>query len=78
MTAGKGDESSIKSAEDFKDAGNKAFQCGDLQAALEYYTTALELEPDGELKATLYRNRAIVKLKLEDYEGCETDATRGL
>uniref|UniRef100_A0A0N5AQ81 Protein unc-45 homolog B n=1 Tax=Syphacia muris TaxID=451379 RepID=A0A0N5AQ81_9BILA len=69
--------SSNLTAEQLKDAGNKAYQNGDLQEALDNYTAALQIHPDDELKATIYRNRALVRLKLEDYEGCESDATNG-
>ena len=43
------------------------------------YTQALQLTTDEEktLRATLYRNRSLARLKTEDYEGAEADATKG-
>ncbi|MFH4983925.1 hypothetical protein AB6A40_010634 [Gnathostoma spinigerum] len=66
-------------AESLKDAGNEAFKNGEYQKSIDFYTEALLLNPDSrDLKATLYRNRAMVRLKLEDAEGCEQDCTRAL
>lgn len=71
------ESSGIASAEKLKDDGNEAYSRGELKEAIDCYTQALELEPEKKLKATLYRNRAMVRLKMDDFEGCETDATRG-
>lgn len=67
----------IHSAEQLKDAGNHAFQVGDHQKAIDEYTAALQLQPEKELKCILYRNRAMARLKIEDFEGAETDCDKG-
>jgi tetratricopeptide (TPR) repeat protein len=68
----------IQSAEQLKDSGNSAFSLGNLQQALDDYTNALQLQPeDVKLKAIIYRNRAMVRLRIEDYEGAESDCTKG-
>lgn len=67
----------VQSAEDLKDAGNEAFKNGDNQQAIQFYNEALQLDPDQKLRLILYKNRAQVKLKMEDYEGAEDDCTKG-
>lgn len=67
----------IHSAEQLKDSGNTSFQLGDHKKAIDEYTAALQLQPEKELKCVLYRNRAMAKLKIEDYEGAETDCDKG-
>uniref|UniRef100_A0A915Q3F6 Protein unc-45 homolog B n=1 Tax=Setaria digitata TaxID=48799 RepID=A0A915Q3F6_9BILA len=69
---------SIQSAESLKDKGNIAFKNDQLNEAIDCYTEALELEPEKKLKSIIYRNRAMVRLKMDDFEGCEMDATRAL
>ncbi|KAI6191741.1 Protein unc-45-like protein B [Aphelenchoides bicaudatus] len=68
----------IKSAEQLKDDGNHSFQVGDYQKAIDEYTEALQLQPEKPLKCILYRNRAMSRLKVEDYEGAETDCDKAL
>lgn len=68
----------IESAEDLKNAGNDAFATGDYKLAIEKYTDALQLAPDNKLKAILHRNRAMVRLNIEDYEGAEDDCDKGV
>ncbi|VDM10517.1 unnamed protein product [Wuchereria bancrofti] len=70
--------SSIESAENLKDSGNIAFKNGQLNEAIDCYTEALALNPEKALKSTIYRNRAMVRLRLDDFEGCEMDATQAL
>ncbi|VDN01183.1 unnamed protein product [Thelazia callipaeda] len=65
-------------AEDLKDIGNTAFKDGDLKGAIEAYTLALELSTERKLTAAIYRNRGMVRLKMDDFEGCEMDTTRAL
>ncbi|VDO33014.1 unnamed protein product [Brugia timori] len=69
---------SIESAENLKDSGNIAFKNGQLNEAIDFYTEALALNPENALKSTIYRNRALVRLRLDDFEGCEMDATQAL
>lgn len=71
---------SSDSAESLKDAGNDAVKRGEWVEANDYYTEALQLttEDDKVLRAALYRNRALSRLKQDDYEGAESDATKAL
>jgi hypothetical protein len=51
-------------AENFKEAGNKAFKARDLEGALKAYGEGLKLAPPGsEICGTLYKNRAATYLK---------------
>ncbi|WKY17126.1 hypothetical protein Q1695_001614 [Nippostrongylus brasiliensis] len=70
----------MESAESLKDAGNAAVKRGDWLEANEYYTEALQLTSDEDktLRAVLYRNRSLSRLKQDDFEGAETDATKAL
>uniref|UniRef100_A0AC34R7E1 UNC-45/Cro1/She4 central domain-containing protein n=1 Tax=Panagrolaimus sp. JU765 TaxID=591449 RepID=A0AC34R7E1_9BILA len=68
----------VQSAEDLKDLGNDAFKNGDNQQAIQFYNEALQLDPDQKLRLILYKNRAQVKLKMEDYEGAEDDCSKVL
>ncbi|VDN34633.1 unnamed protein product [Cylicostephanus goldi] len=73
-------QSQIDSAESLKDAGNDAVKRGDWAEAGDYYTEALQLtsEEDKALRSALYRNRALTRLKRDDFEGTESDATKAL
>ncbi|EPB73782.1 tetratricopeptide repeat protein [Ancylostoma ceylanicum] len=73
-------QSQIDSAESLKDAGNDAVKRGEWAEANDYYTEALQLtsETDKALRAALYRNRALTRLKRDDFEGTESDATKAL
>ncbi|KAK5975120.1 Protein unc-45 B [Trichostrongylus colubriformis] len=70
----------MESAESLKDAGNDAVKRGEYSEANEYYTEALQLTGEGDkaLRALLYRNRSLSRLKQEDFEGAESDATKAL
>ncbi|KAK5964585.1 Protein unc-45 B [Trichostrongylus colubriformis] len=70
----------MESAESLKDAGNDAVKRGEYSEANEYYTEALQLTGEGDkaLRALLYRNRSLSRLKQEDFEGAESDATIAL
>lgn len=67
----------VKTAEQLKNDANKLFQHGDYQEAIDLYTEALQLQPEKTLKNVLYCNRAMARLKTEDYEGAETDCDKG-
>lgn len=67
----------IQSAESLKELGNEVFRHGDNQKAIDCYTEALQLDPDQKLRIILYRNRAMVKFKNDDFEGSEDDSTKG-
>jgi len=62
-----------KEAEELKSKGNDAIKRGLYKSANKYYTDALELIKD---MLPLYTNRALARLKLEDYTGVIDDCTR--
>nr|CDJ88427.1 Tetratricopeptide TPR2 and Tetratricopeptide TPR-1 domain containing protein [Haemonchus contortus] len=70
----------IESAESLKDAGNCALKRGEYSKANEYYADALQLteENDKELRAVIYRNRSLLRLKQDDFEEAESDATKAI
>ncbi|GMT34769.1 hypothetical protein PFISCL1PPCAC_26066, partial [Pristionchus fissidentatus] len=70
----------VVSAEDLKDAGNEAVKRANWHEALEHYTEALQLVSSDEaaLRLTLYRNRSLVRIKLDEFEGAEADCTEVL
>ena len=64
-----------KEANEFKVRGNEALQKGLYKTAQKYYSDALELRRD---ILPIYTNRALSRLKLEDYPGVIDDCTRVL
>ncbi|VDM62304.1 unnamed protein product [Angiostrongylus costaricensis] len=70
----------LTSAESLKDAGNVAMKREQWKEANDYYTDALQLttNDDKTLRATLYRNRSLSRLKQGDFEGAESDCTKAL
>ncbi|KJH40865.1 tetratricopeptide repeat protein [Dictyocaulus viviparus] len=70
----------LQSAESLKDAGNDAVKRGDWLEACDYYTEALQhtTDDDKALKAVIYRNRSLSRLKQDDFEGAENDCTKAL
>lgn len=64
-----------KEANEFKEKGNAALKKGCYKTAIKYYTDALELRKD---LMPIYTNRALAKLKIEDFEGVIDDCTRVL
>ncbi|GMT03836.1 hypothetical protein PENTCL1PPCAC_26010, partial [Pristionchus entomophagus] len=73
-------EPTIESAESLKDAGNAAVKRENWSEALDKYTEAIQLlsEDETALRLALYKNRSLVRLKLEEYEGAEADCTQVL
>lgn len=65
------------SVEEFKIAGNEAYKNSDYQVAEDYYSKALSLNPELREKSILYKNRAMARLKLENFEGAESDCSSG-
>ena len=53
-----------KEAEELKEKGNDAIKRGLYKTANKYYSDALELKKD---MLPLYTNRALARLKLEDF-----------
>ncbi|KAI1716556.1 myosin-binding striated muscle assembly central domain-containing protein [Ditylenchus destructor] len=66
------------SVEEFKIAGNEAYKNSDYQVAEDYYSKALSLNPELREKSILYKNRAMARLKLENFEGAESDCSSAL
>jgi tetratricopeptide (TPR) repeat protein len=62
-----------KEAEELKFKGNEALKKGLYKSANKYYTDAFELIKD---LLPLYTNRALARLKLEDFTGVIDDCTR--
>lgn len=66
------------SAEKFKELGNEAFSKGNYQEAIDLYTKGLETTDDSKLNVIFYKNRAMTKLKIDDFEGSESDCSKGI
>ena len=64
-----------KEAEELKVKGNDALKKGCFKTAAKYYSDALEIKRD---LLPLYTNRALAKLKLEDYQAVIDDCTKVL
>jgi tetratricopeptide (TPR) repeat protein len=62
-----------KEAEEFKLSGNHALQRGAYKTAIKYYSDALDLKKD---MLCLYTNRALARLKVEEWTGAIDDCTR--
>ena len=63
----------LKEAEELKVKGNEAIKKGLYKSANKYYSDALDLKKD---LLPLYTNRALARLKLEDFTGVIDDCTR--
>jgi hypothetical protein len=77
------DESLSQQAEDFKAAGNAAFQKSDIPAAISQYSQGLVAcdrlaAPPAALKSSLLSNRAMCYLKGNDFQLCVDDCTTAL
>uniref|UniRef100_A0AAY5KSG6 Protein unc-45 homolog B n=1 Tax=Esox lucius TaxID=8010 RepID=A0AAY5KSG6_ESOLU len=62
----------------FKDEGNKYFQAGDMDKAIEFYTKAIKSCKDKKVLAIIYRNRSACFLKKESYANAASDATKAI
>lgn len=61
-----------------KDDGNKYFQAGDIDKAIECYTEAIKECKDKKLLAVIHRNRSACYLKKENYSNAASDATKAI
>uniref|UniRef100_A0A8C6VUS7 Protein unc-45 homolog B n=1 Tax=Nothobranchius furzeri TaxID=105023 RepID=A0A8C6VUS7_NOTFU len=61
-----------------KDEGNKHFQAGDIDKAIECYTNAIKVCQDKKVLAVIYRNRSACYLKKENYANAVSDATKAI
>lgn len=68
-----------KTAIELKEEGNKAFKEGEWDKALKYYSKAIKLiSTDAPEKAILYKNRAAVYLKLNEFDKAIDDCNQSL
>ncbi|XP_029017317.1 protein unc-45 homolog B isoform X1 [Betta splendens] len=61
-----------------KDEGNKHFQAGDIDKAIECYTKAIKECKDKKVLAVIHRNRSACYLKKENYTSAATDASKAI
>ncbi|XP_019722623.1 protein unc-45 homolog B [Hippocampus comes] len=61
-----------------KDEGNKHFQAGDIDKAIECYTKAISLCQDKKVLAVIHRNRSACYLKKEKYSNAASDASKAI
>lgn len=61
-----------------KDEGNKHFQAGDIDKAIECYTKAIKVCQDKKVLAVIHRNRSACYLKKENYANAASDATKAI
>mmetsp|Transcript_709 Transcript_709/g.398 ORF Transcript_709/g.398 Transcript_709/m.398 type:complete len:106 (-) Transcript_709:1686-2003(-) len=64
-----------KEANLLKEKGNEALKKGCYKTAIKYYSDAMELRKD---LMPAYTNRALARLKIEDFQGVIDDCTRVL
>jgi tetratricopeptide (TPR) repeat protein len=62
-----------KEAEELKEKGNDALKKGCYKTAIMYYTEALDIKKDF---LALFTNRALARLKVEDFQGAIDDCTK--
>ncbi|PGH14411.1 hypothetical protein AJ79_03054 [Helicocarpus griseus UAMH5409] len=60
-----------KEADSFKNKGNAAFEKGEYQQAIDYYTKAIDIDRSS---ATFHSNRATAYYRIENYEQAAQDA----
>eukprot|EP00064_Thunnus_orientalis_P018670 superscaffoldBa00004372_g18773 len=61
-----------------KDEGNKHFQAGDIDKAIECYTNAIKVCKDKKVLAVIHRNRSACHLKKENYANAASDASKAI
>uniref|UniRef100_A0A8D0A0S3 Unc-45 myosin chaperone B n=1 Tax=Sander lucioperca TaxID=283035 RepID=A0A8D0A0S3_SANLU len=61
-----------------KDEGNKHFQAGETDKAIECYTKAIKACKDKNVLAVIYRNRSACYLKQESYANAASDASKAI
>lgn len=64
-----------RKAENEKNKGNEAVKSKDFEEALQYYSKSIEYNPK---LAPSYCNRALVYLKLKNYDECIKDCNRAI
>ncbi|XP_062498876.1 serine/threonine-protein phosphatase 5-like, partial [Corticium candelabrum] len=68
-------EEAVREAEETKERANTYFKAGDYENAVQYYTRAIDLNPN---VASYYGNRSIANLRIECYGYALNDATRAI
>lgn len=68
-------EDAATRAENSKIKGNELYKQGDYRQAIEYYTVAVDLQPDN---ASYYGNRAASRIMLNQYQEAAGDAVRSV
>ncbi|XP_053277230.1 protein unc-45 homolog B isoform X1 [Pleuronectes platessa] len=61
-----------------KDEGNKHFQAGEIDKAIDCYTAAIKPCKDKKVLAVIYRNRSACYLKKENYAIAASDASKAI
>ncbi|TMS03769.1 protein unc-45 homolog B isoform X1 [Larimichthys crocea] len=61
-----------------KDEGNKHFQAGDIDKAIECYTSAIKVCKDKKVLGVIHRNRSACYLKKENYANAASDASKAI
>uniref|UniRef100_A0A8C1WKK7 Protein unc-45 homolog B n=1 Tax=Cyprinus carpio TaxID=7962 RepID=A0A8C1WKK7_CYPCA len=69
---------SILSEIQLKEEGNKHFQAGEIDKAIECYTKAIKSCKDKKALAVIYRNRSACFLKKENYNNAVSDASKAI
>ena len=64
-----------KKEENFYKSGNKKFDEGDYQGAIDDYSKAIELDPENP---EIYISRALCKKFSKDYKGAIDDSTKAI
>lgn len=77
MTVDTNEEALPLTVDELKMAGNEAFKNSEYRLSVDAYAKALELASETSEKVVLYKNRAMARLKLEDFEGAEADCSAG-
>ena len=79
MPPSNGDNTVIEDPIQLKDLGNTAFKECDYSEALNYYSRAADLPEIKEADlAIVLKNRAMVHLKMEDFQDAIDDCTKSL
>lgn len=69
----------VQKLDRMKEEGNAEFKAGRLQAAIDKYTAALDIDPaNRSMNAKLLQNRAQCKIKLKQYDDAISDADRAV
>jgi len=69
----------VQKLDRMKEEGNVEYKAGRLQAAIEKYTAALEVDPSNRnMNAKLLQNRAQCKIRLKQYDDAIADAERAV